>query len=190
MSRAPDDYAYWRRVGASSLRMEHGDIEDAFTRRRVGALTPVHEQAGPGTIQREGFYENIGTVVRLGLRNDELVSARFPYLDVRLDRGFPAAPRSHLISEGGLHRVEAGPEWHRFRGNSNVLVHPGETLWAANVTVPVVRNTADNRVYVDGQSASEALIIMTLRFGALDQPQCLHTLQVEARELIVRPPRG
>jgi predicted HTH transcriptional regulator len=54
MSRAPDDGRYYRRAGGATFPMEHGDIEDAFNRRRVAALSVVHEWREGGTISTGG----------------------------------------------------------------------------------------------------------------------------------------
>lgn len=189
MSRAPDDHTYWRRVGASSLRMEHGDIEDAFTRRRVGALAPVYELLEWHTVGTEGAFRQHNAPIRIGLRNQELVSARFPYLEVRLDQGFPDPPHKSLLNEIGLSRVEAGIEWHRFRGNSNVVIHPGETLWAVTVYLPVARRLGESAIFIGGQQPGEAVIAMTLRFGALDQPQQSLQLTIHESELKDTIPR-
>ncbi|MCU0887959.1 MAG: hypothetical protein MUC64_08045, partial [Rubritepida sp.] len=86
--------------------------------------------------------------------------------------------------------IEAGPEWHRFAGGADMVVHPAQTLWAAKVNIPVVRSMMDDQIHIAGKPAAETVISVRLRFGALDHPQKTELLELQGQDLEIRLARG
>jgi hypothetical protein len=168
MSRAPEDGRYYRRAGGSTFPMEHGDLEDAFNRKRVASLEITLDWR-EGTRIATGANVTHKCQLAVGLQNTETASARFPYLHVHPQMGC-------VIDEYGLDGnrntgmnkgLRYGP-WVRFAGGANDVVHPGETLWVAALKVEVVCNDRDRTVMLAGRPIIDAEVAFAVRYGCID----------------------
>jgi hypothetical protein len=169
MSRAPDDGRYYRRAGGSTYAMEHGDLEDAFNRRRVAALEFAWDWRDGVTMANGPNRVLHRSQLVLGLQSSAVTSARFPYLHVHPQMGC-------VIDEFGIDGIRNtdmnrglrdGP-WFRFSGGANDVVHPGETLWVAALKVDVICNDRDRTVTLAGLPVINAEVAFAVRYGCID----------------------
>jgi hypothetical protein len=130
---------YFKRIGDSSLAMEHYDIEDSFKRIVVPQLevawlvTPGIGRGGP-----DGQFQQIK--IEIGLHNPSPVSARFPYISLTSIRGASLSPRSAQLYQPDL-RYNADRRGHHFYGRADDVLHPGLTA-----TIPHHLQTPEIRV--------------------------------------------
>jgi hypothetical protein len=106
---------YFKRIGDSSIAMEHYDIEDSFKRLAVPSLdVEYHLSSGGRRSDPEGSFATVR--VTLGLKNTSLVSAQYPYLKVESCTG----------ELKGNPRVHRGLQQHPFffEGGADDVIHP------------------------------------------------------------------
>jgi hypothetical protein len=129
---------YFKRIGDSSIAMEHYDIEDSFKRLVVPWLEvewlikPGGEFAGA-----EGRSRRIA--IDIIVRNPSPVTARFPYLILSNVRG--ANVRTPSLADDyqpGLKHFVDGPR-DRFSGGADEVIHPGITLSVAQLRTSEIR---------------------------------------------------
>jgi Putative DNA-binding domain len=128
------DKQYFKRIGDSSIAMEHYDIEDSFKRLAVPWLE-VEWSIRP-------YASNPGNIrvvsIEVHLRNPSPVTARFPYLT--LSGVFGARVEEQTL----FHPYEAGRGYHKYSdehhlfGGANDVVHPGLRLPVARLVTPEI----------------------------------------------------
>lgn len=116
---------YFKRIGDSSIAMEHYDIEDAFNRIVVPSLEADHVLSNGG---QKNTPTGLHAIVRITifLRNISQVSARFPYFAIE-------AKSESVIAEPTEHRgfrQQTG----RFFGGADDVIHPELAIKALTLT--------------------------------------------------------
>jgi len=113
---------YFKRVGDSSIAMEHYDIEDSFKRLVVPWLE-VEYRITSGSAQGGGPAGQLQEiVVEISVRNPSPVTARFPYLILEGGLG-------NILPPGGAsaltwnYRAQSGRR--EFAGGADDVIHPG-----------------------------------------------------------------
>jgi len=160
---------YYRRSGASFLKMEHFEIADMFGRRPRPKLTLNYKKSKVPTIDRAKVLFRFVLI----LENHGRGSARAPYLAFRTghqlawDASGVDGNRHH-----GLPQLPSSDGFCRFGGSGDVFLHPGAAL---DVTA-VVTNT-----YMPPTPAGDALI--EYEICAADLPLEKGTLVIRASEL-------
>jgi hypothetical protein len=115
---------YFKRIGDSSIAMEHYDIEDSFKRVVVPYIeVEYHLSDGGRRSGPEGSFASV--VVSLSLRNRSQVSARFPYLIIESVRGIGFEPMN-------VHRGFEQPRG-TFNGTADDVIHPDLSIFALNL---------------------------------------------------------
>lgn len=161
------DKQYFKRVGDSSIAMEHYDIEDSFNRKAVARL-----KASVRLVQwrGEGIFGIVPEVqIHFDLTNDSGVSARFPYFILDDWEGMNLVPsKAELIT----------PNWRRFDGGADVAVHPGMTIKTMSVAVEVMLRRG-------GVLPPKAFkqVKIKYRCGCLDSQATEGTFAIKAAEL-------
>ncbi|MCA3271745.1 MAG: ATP-binding protein [Roseomonas sp.] len=182
MSRAPDDGRYYRRAGGATFPMEHGDLEDAFNRRRVATLELVYEWR-PGLNMVSGTRTTCDTQIIVGLRNSDLVTARFPYLHLEPLAG---CKYNEFGIDGnrntGLRRGIHDRSWIQFSGGADDVVHPGGTLNVAALTVQIVRDEVRKQITLNGRSIVEEFVMFNVRYGCSNVPVRTAELKIPAAD--------
>jgi Putative DNA-binding domain len=126
---------YFKRIGDSSVPMEHYDIEDSFKRLVVPWLE-VEWSARPYASNDSSRYRAVA--IEIHLRNPSPVTARFPYLTLFRVRGARVEEQTlfNPYEAGrGYHKYD---EEHHFFGGANDVVHPGLTLRVARLVTPEI----------------------------------------------------
>jgi|GEM_PF-6013634 len=114
---------YFKRIGDSSVAMEHYDIEDSFKRVVVPALEARYQLSDAGRRFAEGGA--IRTLrISILLSNTSQVSARFPYLIV------PKTPK--IKTPLAIHRGIQQPPG-AFYGGADDVIHPQLEIHALDV---------------------------------------------------------
>ena len=125
------DKQYFKRIGDSSIAMEHYDIEDSFKRLAVPWLEVewlIRSRRGRGGLDANSRQ----LVIDIHLRNPSPVTARFPYLTLTQVQGARGPPEG-LFSQ---HRYYGG-EYH-FSFGADHVIHPGLTLPVAQLLTPEI----------------------------------------------------
>jgi hypothetical protein len=125
---------YFKRIGDSSVAMEHYDIEDSFKRLVVPWLEvtwfvrPLG--GGPG--------HTCVVSVEIHLRNPSPATARFPYLTIARVHGARVEPMTLFNPyEAGRGYHEYHGE-HHFVGGANDVIHPGLPVPVARLVTPPI----------------------------------------------------
>lgn len=158
---------YYKRSGASFLKMEHFDIADMFGRRPHPKLTLSYKKFGHSPYGSK-FRFNFDLI----LENHGRGSAQAPYLAFRV--GDPFAWNSFGIDGNGHHglpRLPSSDNFYRFGASGDVFLHPGAALAVTAVTAYIVASSP----------ASEAAI--DYEICAADLPLEKGTLVIPASEL-------
>jgi hypothetical protein len=179
MSRAPEDGRYYRRAGGSTYPMEHGDIEDAFNRRRVPVLEASHRWGKPKSVlgSRAVRIEQI----LIGLRNTDVATARFPYLHVAPERNCSVDFGAGL--ETVVKRYPSEGQWERFAAGADDVVHPMDTLWLAALRVDIIRDEPTQRWLLGDRPISQAELAFSVRYGCLDAPMRTTRFRIGGSEI-------
>jgi hypothetical protein len=163
--------------------MEHGDIEDAFSRRRIASVQPVHEWRGHGTAtsgDRVTYILNLA----LGLRNTDLVTARFPYLHIHrqvgVSREIVGIDRYGNL---GIKQAARIGDWYRFSGGADDVVHPDDTLWVVGLQVELIRDSRTGMTTLEGRPVEDAEVAFLARYGCLDAPMRTEQVRIPASQL-------
>jgi hypothetical protein len=125
------DKQYFKRIGDSSIAMEHYDIEDSFKRVVVPWLEVewlITSRMGRGGLDANSRQ----VVIDILLRSPSSVTARFPYLTLTHVQGARSQPEG-LFSQ---HRYYGG-EYH-FSFGADHVIHPGLTLPVARLLMPEI----------------------------------------------------
>ena len=126
---------YFKRIGDSSVAMEHYDIEDSFKRLvtpwlELGWSARPHPSNNP-------FKSRVASI-EIDLRNSSPVSARFPYLTLFRVQG------ARVEEQTLFNPYEAGRGYHKYNGEhhffggANDVVHPGLRLPVARLVTPEI----------------------------------------------------
>ena len=108
------DKRYFKRIGDSSVAMEHYDIEDSF-RRLVVPTFKVEPLLTRGNIRGGPDGNFVTLMLNISLRNTSTVSARFPYLIIESTNNIALSRRNEIkgvqcppgVFEGGADVVIA-----------------------------------------------------------------------------------
>lgn len=145
------DKQYFKRVGDSSIAMEHYDIEDSFKRLVVPWLELKWSVApGPSEGGPRGHFQTV--LVKLHLENPSSVTARFPYVTLTELSGatappFLAYPHTPPSVSGEMSRRDDGTAVHFF-GGADLVVHPETSLKMVSLETKITVEPRDGRVYV------------------------------------------
>jgi hypothetical protein len=122
---------FYVRVASGTIPMEYFQVEDRFGRRPRPRLI-VTASSGEVKAQPMGSYAE--RVVRISVINDGRGVARFPALRVSAGFGFnpETSPFDNNAPVWGLLNNNEG--WYSYRGGSNDVIYPGETLAIATLT--------------------------------------------------------
>jgi hypothetical protein len=124
---------YFKRVGDSSIAMEHYDVEDSFKRLVVPWLEIEWRIKPSGT--RTGLDGNIRQVaIDIRLHNPSPVTARFPYLTLTHVLGADLHPQMVCAFQIVPMRFEG----YHFRGSADDVIHPEITLPVAQILTPEI----------------------------------------------------
>jgi hypothetical protein len=170
---------YFKRVGDSSVAMEHYDIEDSFKRQVVPTLEvnwiirPSGSRGGP-----DGYFQNI--FIEGHLHNPSPLTARFPYLTVVRVSGGAFVVHNPLF---GQLRVDPNGEFH-FSGGPGDVIHPGLSLPMARVQMPEVRvNTLGGDQVRVNRSALQPVRI-AFRYGCYNSRQSEAESTLSAEQIV------
>lgn len=126
---------YFKRVGDSSIAMEHFDIEDSFKRMTVPKLSAHFElkEGSRGSNPEGPSYRTLA--VSIWLKNDSLVSARYPYF---------------LVDASNVDTPRYSNKLKNYAAGADAIIHPGLSLEVANFNhrVPVDSKGAANRFQI------------------------------------------
>jgi Schlafen, AlbA_2 len=141
---------YFKRIGDSSVAMEHYDIEDSFKRLVVPWLEVVWSiKPHPHNLANSRMVW-----IEIYLQNPSPVTARFPYLTLS------AAHCARIEKQTLFNPYEAGRGYHEYNGehhffgSANDVVHPGLRLPVARLVtdeIPVQPRDG-GRCYVSPRS--------------------------------------
>jgi hypothetical protein len=124
---------YFKRIGDSSVAMEHYDIEDSFKRLVVPWLD-VEWVIFPS----EHHDPNLRQVaIDIHLRNPSPITGRFPYLILRDVRGACVGPPA--VSDLRRSRFRSDKGEYYFDGGADDVIHPGLALPAAQLLTLEIR---------------------------------------------------
>ena len=175
MAKAGED-RYFKRSGASFLRMEHYEVSDMFGRRRCPRLRANIRLVRAGGVSGGGQPARRKVRCVVSLSNDGRGSAFAPFLGVR------TAGPYRLSSWGidgngnlGMNRIVGVSEegWMDFGGSTDKTLHPG-------TSIDVVAFEGE---FVEGVGEAEDLDVQ-VRMAALDAPLATTDLQVLGGALI------
>ncbi len=102
------DKQYFKRVGDSSIAMEHYDIEDSFKRMSVPKLSAHYELSDGGTNSTPGGPFKI-LDIKISLTNKSLMTATYPYF---------------IFDRIDYQAVPSLPKPKNYIGNANDVIHP------------------------------------------------------------------
>lgn len=128
---------YYKRVGDSSVAMEHYDIEDSFKRAVVPWLEVKWFVFPRTNTDPDGNLRNVA--INIHLRNPSPVTARFPFLILNKVQGAIVQPTA-LFSQhrpGEAYRFYNGE--HYFLGAVDDVIHPGLIMPIAQLLTPEIR---------------------------------------------------
>jgi Putative DNA-binding domain len=167
---------YYKRIGDSSIAMEHYDIEDSFKRLVVPWLE-VGWRISPGGGSARPDVRQVA--IDIHLTNPSPVSARFYYLSFSRFQGTRGPPQG-LYNQ---HRSYSG-EYH-FSGGADDVIHPGLNMPVAQflTDIPVEpRDTGQCRV----RRGSFPPLRITYRCGCYNSRPSEGKLSVPDDELVER----
>lgn len=163
---------YYKRSGASFLKMEHFEIADMFGRRPHPKLDLTYEVATPS---RSGS-NYIKHSVYLILKNCGRGSARSPYLALRLQYPFGVedSGADGNYNQGLRYRYDQGTKKHHFQDVGGSFLHPDILTTVTCISAAIAANDAPPDLVID------------YAVGAADLPPQTGTLVIPASEL--QPP--
>lgn len=154
------DKAYFKRVGDSSIRMEHYDIEDAFKRASAAELRVKLVLSENGhTMIPSGRL--IGTKIDFVLENASSLSARYPYFAVTSSQQVKYSSGSH------------------FRGQAEHVIHPDNELIITSALIGTFKEPANG--WVDLNDIDIPPIEFVCKYGCLNARQRTQTFRVFGR---------
>jgi hypothetical protein len=135
---------YFKRIGDSSIAMEHYDIEDSFKRITVPKLSAEIELRDGGTTSsKDGAYKTL--TIAIWLKNDSLVTARYPYF---------------LMDGANVDRAPFSQKPENYTGGADQVIHPGLSLEVIQL---------HHRVLLDNTGSAQRFqissITINFRFG-------------------------
>jgi hypothetical protein len=158
---------YFKRIGDSSIAMEHYDIEDSFKRITVPSLDIEISLSDGG--RRSGSDGDFATVqATLSLINHSQVSARYPYLI--LDEAY----RINTLAESSG----------RFSGGSDDVIHPDLKLKALDLQREFrIRKTYPKAEGFLAKGTLQPPMTIKFRCGCLDSRPTSGILQITEKEV-------
>lgn len=152
-SEAADQKQYFKRSGGASYVMEHVDIEDAFKRASVPELEVkprwrrFSTSGWQAQFHLEFWVDNVGEA-----------TAFFPSLELQIRANFTLDWPNHVL---GVHR-ERMPEGQMSYGNSEFVIHPGQTRLTERLDIHFVFDSETKSTELIGGLAVDRA---SLRFG-------------------------
>lgn len=145
MAKAGED-RYYKRSGSSFYRMEHFDLEDMFGRRKKPILT-LHLSIEGGQTSSGPRGKFVHGAIVIGVLNQGRGIAKYPYLDLNIN-----PPLYSISSYGidgnynhGLPKIRGiDSKDHKFGGNANIVIHPGQILGITKIDIEIHENTIPN----------------------------------------------
>jgi hypothetical protein len=128
---------YFKRIGDSSIAMEHYDIEDSFKRLVVPWLEvktfirPGGARRGPGP---DTEFRQVA--IDIHLRNPSPVTARFPYLILTHVENADVQPQVTHAFQRSLLRDDADRGRDHFSAGADAVIHPELTLPVTLILTP------------------------------------------------------
>ena len=168
ISKAPADGRYYRRAGSSTFPMEHGDIEDAFSRRSTPHLNIAHRWRQIERNYSAPGDQSVLAILEVGIDNPSETLARFPYLNIRLS---PSSVGSHSQSLHyatgvyGLKQRDVSNGWFRFVGGADDVIPPEEALWVTKFVVTLRWDHSEQAFTAQNRPAAETFIRFEYRLG-------------------------
>jgi len=130
--RSRKDWKFYQRVGSASLPMEYWQIEDMFGKRPHPRLTLHLEERKKVTTPG-----NVRVPVRefaIGLRNEGGGIAKYPGIRFKRELGFMVDSAGIDGNRGfGIPLRPSEKDWIVFRGGTDNVVCPGETVLITNI---------------------------------------------------------
>jgi hypothetical protein len=165
---------YFKRIGDSSIAMEHYDIEDSFKRIVVPSLGVEYNLSSAG--QRSNFDGIlIGKLkVSVDLVNHSSVSARYPYLMITDTSGIK--PEGFAIHRG----LQQAPGF--FNGGADDVIHPDLRLHALNLEREFRIGGVPGAVFLSRGTLQPAMTF-TFQCGCLNSRPTFGTCVIEEGEV-------
>jgi len=170
---------YFKRIGDSSMAMEHYDIEDSFKRIVVPDLV-VEYSVRSGIVGPDGIQQTFTATLILDilLINQSPVSARFPYLAVeRLD-----GPHWVMTDQrAGIH-PRAACNLIYFEAPAETVIHPDTSMVIAvlRVRIPATSDPMSRLVRIPSRHVAG----FRYRYGCLNSRQKVGSIAIEAEEIV------
>jgi hypothetical protein len=161
---------YFKRIGDSSIAMEHYDIEDSFKRLVVPTLTarfnliPTSSRSGP-----DGSFSSLR--ISISLENTSSVSARFPYLIIE--------ETSNIQLPG--YNARRGFQYPPgvFEGGADDVIHPERAMHAQNLE----REFRLNQQGELPRGSLQSPILITYRCGSLHSRPSFGTFKITENDV-------
>ena len=163
---------YYRRAGSSSRMMEHFEIEDAFKRNATPELSLEWRIERGG--QLRGPTGSSSFFVWLGLANQSLVSAQFPYVHVS-GKIQPFLYWDGLSRRGLTYRAESS--WKCMEGDGNVVINPGVSMLIGCFTFDAPLTPLQTGWSIRREQLARRI---SVRYGCMD-------LRMRQAELVLSP---
>jgi hypothetical protein len=164
---------YFKRIGDSSIAMEHYDIEDSFKRMTVPELTLQHS-VSPARV--EGDRATV--IVELMLQNDSTVTARFPYLGLEEIAGATWVPAEQ---RGIIPRKVTDVIY--FDGAADQVIHPDTSM-----VIAVLQQQFSAVPQYDKVRVTPRQISFRYRTGCLNSRQKRGEVIIPSEELVTGMP--
>ncbi len=143
---------YYRRSGASFVKMEHFEIADMFGRRPHPELVLTCRLFPPQPLGTNAMYR-----VHLNIENQGRGSAQAPYLAFRVTQ--PFGIDFNGVDGNGKHGLpelaRARDSLNRFGGSGDVFIHPGTALPVTAITCQLLATAAPPDIILEYELCCE-----------------------------------
>ncbi len=211
IARHKGERAFYFRNGHKSEMMEVFQVRDQMLRRTIPKLEfdidvrVAHEDMDYSARQ----FSLVSVALELVLRNNSEVSARYPYIVFRFDRGryVSMGNQYRQFAEIGIVAEPLGPVLARpitvdhrsmsqdieFAGTAECCIHPGATLRVASIKL-TAQARLDSTIVV-GVGSTDTLvpffhtlpkIIMEVSYGCLDVARQIVPLEIDAEAMMAK----
>jgi hypothetical protein len=173
---------YFKRIGDSSIAMEHYDIEDSFKRFVVPWLA-VEWEVKPGQARSGGGGHFRQIVIDISLRNPSPITARFPYLTLSPVGGASVGDPSSL-----RYRVQSNE--HHFFGVADDVIHPGLILRVAQLRTTEIAVEPQGGGQCRIRRGSLQPVMVGYQCGCYNSRPAMAEFKVSEEELVERGIEG
>lgn len=177
------DKQYFKRIGDSSMPMEHYDIEDSFKRTVVPSLEVKRklEQGMSMTSAQNRIMKELR--ITLSLHNDSATTARFPYVVIEsvsepFGLDYPSVAIMKILRDGKVAH---------FRGNADDVVHPELPLPFAQLTIRYETLAIPGHRFIVDKGVIKPILIR-YRCGCLNARQFAGGLIIGEDEILAVDP--